>query len=259
MEHHKNIFSIFYYDATSNEKKMILSVSLLCAFFSSGISGIPVWFKLPQFTCSKDSQTYICDESDFCSSPHENFTSNTKSLVYELSLICERQYIKRWLLTLIFLGGLFGCLLNIAVYIRSERRKTVLALIGFLFSFAQIGIFFFPSNDLIVGICLMIIAFSIMIGNSYGFTIINEYLSGDLAKASTIFLTLSRGMIGILFALFCYLVNSCAQLVFLTIGSLVFLLSLYLYYYENEKGIKEKLTKTVTFFNSIFIFYDNFF
>ena len=252
MENPKSIFSIFYSDATLNEKKMIICICFLNAFFSTAIIGIPVWFKQPEYTCLTTSETTICHQDDICLNDPSNLTATTKSLVYDLVLICERQYKKRWLLTLVFFGGLLGCLFNISVYIRSERRKTVLSIIAYMFSFAHIMIFLFTTNEVIVGTCLMIIAAGVMIGNSYGFTIINEYLSGEVAKASTIFLSLTRGMFGIFFALFCYFIDASARILFISIGIAVFLLASYLYRYENEKGIKDKMIKSVY----IYIFLD---
>jgi len=252
MEKEKGIFSIFYHNSTPNEKKLIISVSLLCSCFSMGIIGIPVWFKQPEFLCTINSNSTICDESEYClQNDPSNISPKIQSLSYELDLFCERQYKKRMILTLIFLGGLIGCLTNISVYIKSERRKTVFSILGIIYSFANFGVFLFTDNEFVVPICLMTMAFTIMIGNSYGFTIINEYLSGDVAKASTIFLNLSRGTMGIVFAFFCYLINASAKVLFLVMGLGVFCVSVYLLNYKNEKGIKDIMRKTVFIFPEI--------
>lgn len=220
-----------------------------------GIIGLPVWFKQPEFFCSSNSNSTICSESEFClHNDPANVSPHIQSLSYELELFCDRQYKKRMLLTWVFLGGLLGCLLNIAVYIKSERRKNVFAILGILYSFSYFGVFVFTDNELAVSICLMIMAFSIMIGNSYGFTVINEYLSGDLAKASTILLTLSRGLMGVFFAFFCFMINSSAKILFLTMGVMVFLTSIYLLNYKNEKGIKDVMRKAVNIKNMLKIY-----
>jgi len=249
----KSIFQIFYYNSTPNEKKLIISASLLCACFSLGIIGLPIWFKQPEFHCNIiNSNSKICDESEYCLKYNpSNISQKFQSLSYELHLFCERQYKKRMMLTLIFLGGLIGCLVNISVHIKSERRITAFSILGIIYSLAHFGIFLFTDNELVVSFCLMLIAFTIMIGNSYGFTIINEYLSGDVAKASTIFFTLSRGAMGIVFAFFCYMINSSAKILSLVMGVGVFCLSAFLLNYKNEKGIKDVMRKRVFIFHEI--------
>lgn len=252
LENQKGVFSIFYYNSTSNEKKLILSVSFICALFSMGIIGIPVWFKKPGFLCSSDS--IECEESDYCENVLKGIPAQVshqvQSLSYELNLFCENQYKKRMMLSWIFFGGLIGCLLNIMIYIRSESRKMVFSILGILYGFCHFGIVFFIDNDLIVSICLMVMAMCIMIGNSYGFTIINEYLSGDLAKSSTILFTLTKGLMGIVFALFCFIINASAKVLFLVLGIPTFILSIFLLIYKNEKGIKDVMRKSVSLFIS---------
>lgn len=253
-EKEQNIFSIFYYTATPNEKKLIIAVCLLSGFFSSGFVGLSVWFQDPHFICQSGSEHHHCTAAEICSST-SNMTANTKSLVYELSLYCEKHSQKIWLLTCTFIGGLFGSLLNLIVHISSEKRKSFLSFLGLIFSFSNFAIFFFIQNETIVAISLMVMMYPVMVGSSYAFTVINEYFSGDLAKASSVFLTLSRGLFGISFGIFCYIINSSAKTLFLTTGCLTFVFSSYLFFYENEKGIKERMTKAVKilFFSFHFI------
>ena len=170
-----------------------------------------------------------------------------KSLSYDLELYCDRQTQKRMLLTWIFVGGLLGCLLNIAIYIKSEKRKMVFAVLGIIYGLSHLGIFLFTNYEEVVAFCLMAMSFCIMIGNSYGFTLMNEYFSGDLAKTSTIFIKLSKGIIGIMFAFFCFVINASAKILFLVMGIVIFLTAAFLLNYKNEKGIKDVMRKTVRY------------
>lgn len=253
-----NIFSIFYYQATSNEKKMIISLCLLFAFSSSGIIGIPIWFEEPKFLCqdSKTLKFHHCSEFEMCS--YSNSSSymidwevSASTLATELNLFCDRKYIKRVILTVIFLGGFLGCLTNFLIVVKPERRKMIFSLLGILFAFANFIIIFFSSSEMTVSIALGTIAFTCMIGNSYGIIIINEYFSGDLAKAATIFMTLFCGVFGICFGFYAYVIHSNWKLLFLTMGILVLLDSLYLLCFRSEKGIKETLSKAVKFIRII--------
>ena len=121
----------------------------------------------------------------------------------------------------------------------------VFAILGIFYSLSHFGVFIFTDDEDVVSCCLMVMAFCIMIGNSYGFTIINEYFSGDLAKTSTILLTLSKGIIGIVFAFFCFVISASAKLLFFAMGILTLLTATYLINYKNQKGIKDVMRKTV--------------
>ena len=253
-----NIFNIFYHQATKNEKSMIISLCLLYSFCSSGIIGLPLWFIEPKLLCQnpENSLFYSCSEADMCSNSliyEIDWTSSPSTLVSQLNLFCDRKLIKRLILSMIFFGGFVGCLTNFLIYIKPEKRLKVLACLGILFALSNYLILFFSHSEIIVGISLASMMFACMIGNAYGFIIINEYFSGDLAKTATILMTLTWGTFGICFGFFAYLIHSNWKLLFFTMGTLVILDSLYLLGFKNEKGIKETLSKAV----NIFIFYVN--
>lgn len=245
-----NIFSIFYYQSTSNEKKMIISICLLYAFSSSGIIGLPLWFEEPKFVCQDPITTkyYHCSETEMCSNPLNSeidWTLSAATLTTQLNLFCERKYIKRIILSAIYFGGFAGCLTNFLIAVKAEQRKTVLSILGILFAFANFFLISFSHSELAVAAALGTIAFTSMIGNSYGFIMINEYFSGDLAKSATIFMTLSWGTFGICFGFFAYIIHSNWKVLFLTMGSLILVDSIYLLLFRSEKGIKEMLSKAV--------------
>ena len=252
MKKNSNIFTIFINQSTRNEKQMITTLCLLLAFCSSAFIGIPIWFEEPKLLClSADKITYLpCTEEEMCSKKLIYMIDpqiSPISLVSELNLLCERKYIKRLLLTVIYFGGCLGAFMNFLIYIRPISRKKALACLGLVFASANYLIIFFRSSEIMIGFCLAIISFTSIIGNAYGFIIINEYFAGDLAKTATIFMRLFWGIFGIFFGGFCYLIQSNWKMLFLTMGTLVMIDSLYLLFFKSETGIKEGLSKGVIF------------
>ena len=251
MNKNSNIFTIFHYQASPNEKKFILSLCLLFAFCSSSYIGIPIWFEEPKLSCY-DSQTdsyYQCTEVEMCSKNliYKIDTISPISLVSELNLLCEKKLVKRLFLTMMYFGGFIGSVVNFLIYIKPDSRKTVLGYLGFLFALSNFSIIIFISSEFIVGISLAMISFSSIIANAYGFIIINEFFSGDLAKTATILMRLFWGVFGIFFGGFCYMIHSNWKILFFTMGILVLLNSFYLLFFHSEMQIKETLSKAVNF------------
>ena len=242
-----NIFSIFLNESTPNQKRFIISLALIYAFCSSGIIGLPLWFQEPpHLLCTENktpcSEAYVCQNSlDF--SIDTDLSPST--LTTELGLFCDRKLIKRLLLSMVFFGGFTGCLVNFLVSIKSEWRKNVLAGLGIIFSIANFMIILFSNSEIIVGLSLATMSFTCMIGNAYGFIIINEYFSGNLAKSATIIMTLFWGTFGIFFGFFAWMIHSNWKILFLTMGTLVLLDALYLLSFKPEHGVKEGLSKAV--------------
>ena len=249
MNKSSNIFSIFLNQATRNQKQMITTLCLLFAFCSSAFIGIPIWFEEPKLLClNPQNQYFSCTEEQMCTQhfPYKiDPVLSAVTLVSELNLLCERKYIKRLLLTVVYLGGFIGAIMNFLIYVKPASRKRALACLGILFSLANYFLILFSGSEYMVGVCLAIISFTSIIGNAYGFIIINEYFAGDLAKTATIFMRLFWGVFGICFGAFCYIIHSNWKLLFLTMGSLVLMDSLYLLLFKSETEIKEGLTKGV--------------
>lgn len=249
MTESSNLFYIFWYKATRNEKNMILSICSLYSFLCYGITALPFWFKQPIFLCkSIDNSLYPCTENEACGSKNGfiiDSINGSFSLIVELELYCDRQYIKRFLQSSTFLGGFFGCLTNLIFYVKAKDRKFALVILGIIYNIGNIGILIHNSHDFIVGIYFFIMSYAIMLGNTYCFMILNEYLEGDVAKTGTIFMNIFMGGLGIIFELIAA-ITDCNWIV-LFISSIVpsFLTVFYLMFYENEKGVKEILSKTV--------------
>lgn len=124
-----SLISIFWNQTNTAEKKLLFSISLMYSFFCSGISGMALWFLSPTFLCFKDGKSFLCSENDICSIDSFEILG-TVSLLRELDLFCDRRYIKRILLSLIFFGGFLGCFVNMSIYVPARLRKKVLSLLG---------------------------------------------------------------------------------------------------------------------------------
>lgn len=132
MSEQNSLISIFWNHTNAAEKKLLFSISLMYSFFCSGISGMALWFISPAFVCYKNDKSFICNENDICLIDSFDILGPI-SLLRELNLFCDRRYIKRILLSLIFFGGFLGCFLNITVYVPAKMRKKVLSLLGFIY------------------------------------------------------------------------------------------------------------------------------
>lgn len=254
MSQNSNIFSVFYYQTSWKEKQLIINLCLLFAFCSSAFIGIPIWFAEPKLLCKnpQNNSYYDCLEEEMCSK-NLSFIINPEgspdTLISKLDLFCERKYIKRVLLTVVYFGGFIGSVVNFLVYIGPRIRQKILSLLGIVFAISNFCIVFFGYSELIIGASLALISFTSIIANAHGFIIINEYFSGSIAQAATIFMRLFWGTFGICFGAFCYLINSNWRILFFTMGFLVLLVSLCLFFSKNEKGCKETSGKAVYFNN----------
>ncbi len=262
-----SIFTIFSTQATRNEKIMIISICFLYASFSPAILGLPLWFQSPTLLCSQINTNefpntinnqFYCTEEEMCTNNllfQIDWSISPSTLLTQLSLFCERTLIKRLILSMIFFGGFAGCFVNFLIYVNPEKRLKVFASLGLLFGFFNYVILFFSHSEFVVGISLSFMSFTYLMNSAYVFIMVNEYFSGDLAKAATILIKLSCAFFGIIFAFFAYLINSDWRVLFFTNGTLVLLGSSFLLFFKSQKGIKETLSKAVCMYIYINIRY----
>ena len=245
---------IFFHETSLNDKLLILNICLIYAVGSSCFIGISVWFKQPAILCGdhKSMHQSPCTEEFACHDPkvihHINYKTGPQTLAAELSLICDRKFYQRMLLSMIFFGGFLGCLLNAIIYVTPTRRKAALAFLGFALVIAKIGVLCLYEYIYFVGFFLGMTAFCCIIINSYCFALVNEVFTGEISKIATVAMPLCWGCFGVFFAGFCYIIDCNWRIIFLTISVLVFLLSSSLLLIDNEKGIKEGAAKGVYIF-----------
>ena len=235
---------------------MILSICCLYSFLCYGITALPFWFKQPIFLCKSINNEFSqCTENEACVNENGFITDSINgsfSLIVELNLFCDRQYIKRFLQSSTFLGGFFGCLTNLIFYVKAQDRKFALIILGILYNIGNLGILMHNSNDFLVGTYFFVMSYAIMLGNTYCFMILNEYLEGDVAKTGTIFMNIFMGGLAIIFEVIAAITDCNWKVLF--ISSLIpsLLTVFYLIFYKNEKGVKEILSKTVSTFILLF-------
>jgi hypothetical protein len=246
-----SLFYIFWHKASRNEKNMILSICFLYSFFCYGITALPFWFKQPLFFCrTVDNNYYLCNEDQACTNEEGFFIDKIKgsnSLLVELNLFCDRKYVMRFLQSSTFLGGFFGCLTNLIFYVKAQNRKSAIILLGLLYILSNLGIILFNSNDFFVGLFFFLMSYAIMLGNTYCFMILNEYLEGDVAKTGTIFMNIFMGGLGIIFEIIAAVTDCHWIAVFTSCIIPSILTTFYLFFYENTKGVKEIFSRMVKF------------
>lgn len=242
-----SLFSVFL-QTSREEKTLIILVCLLYFFCSSGIIGIPLWFLEPTFLC----ESLVCSSIQACESPSNiqiYWASTSTTLSTELELYCDRKFLQRLLLTMYFIGGFSGCLANFLVSIRAKLRKPALVFLGSVFALSNILIPIFSKNWLAVGILMGIMSFSCMTLNAYGFILINEFFTGEIAKMATILMTFSWGAFGISFAVFSWIFSADFRVIFGSIGGFSLVISMLLWKYQIKWEPKESLSKAVIILN----------
>lgn len=245
-----SIFSILA-SASPDERRLIVLVCLLHAICSSGIIGLPVWFLEPSFLCKQDPEHWSsCPQSLAClsDSPILDRAGTQSTLATELGLYCQGQSLKRLLLTMYFVGGFSGCLVNFLITIRSGLRKKALAVLGLIFGCSNLLMLIFSRNLLAVGGLLAVMSFTCMILNAYGFILINEFLEDQLAKTATIMMTLSWGVFGMSFAGFAYAINANWSVLFGVMGIIILIVVSFLARFRIDWDVKEGLSKAVRCF-----------
>jgi len=249
----KKLNRIFFHETSFKDKLLILHICLIYAICSSCFIGIAVWFKQPMILC-RDHKTLkqtICYEDFACKNPkisyHINTKTGPKTLAAELSLICDRKFQQRMLLSMTFLGGFLGCLLNALIYVPATKRKAALSILCLILVSAKAGALLMSPNIYFVGGFLGAISFCCIIINSYCFALINEVFSGEVSKIATVMMTLSWGIFGVLYAGFCFYIDSNWRTIFIMVSGLMLFFAISLLFLENEKGIKHGSSKEVHF------------
>lgn len=226
-----SIFSIFFNQTTFSQKRFILSINILFGLLSPGLLGIAIWFKEPIFSCKSDNKTFECTQEIACSGLykyHIDYSKSPLSIATELELVCDRRYLKRFLISCYFLGGLIGCFFNILVHIPAKNRKLAISLVGILYGLANLGMVFFAHNLDILPIFMATISFSWIVMHPFCFMIMNENFQGDLTKSVIMIMMLFYGATGIIYSTVAYFLNASYIVLFTLIGILVIADSLYL-------------------------------
>ena len=251
----RSIFELFFNSTSLQQKKLIISITVIFGLLSPGLIGIAVWFKEPFLQCqsTEGSEFYDCSQEIACSHQvYSYFIEEDKSpdsLGTKLSLICDRKSIKRMLISAYFFGGVLGCVINILVYIPAKRRKLVVGILGILHALANLGIALLPSDILLLAILLAALSFTWIIIHSYCFMVMNENFQGDLAKTSIMIMMIFWGFSGIVYSFVAYVVNANYYILFLLLGIIGLVAGIYLVLFRPDTEPKA-LSKMVLFFFS---------
>jgi len=231
----RSIFEIFFNQTTLQQKKLIISITIIFGLLSPGLIGLAVWFKEPFLQCqtSPDSPFFNCNQEIACSDQIISFSidedRSPDSLATKLSLVCDRKSFKRMLISAYFFGGVLGCIVNILIYVPAKKRKIAVSVL------AMIGMALLPSDISVIAILLAAISFTWIIIHSYCFMIMNENFQGDLAKSVIMIMMIFWGFSGIVYSLFAYIVNANYNILFLLIGVIGLVVGGYLMLYRPDK------------------------
>ena len=242
-----SFLSVFYSHSTFGEKKFILTISLMYGVLAPALTGIAVWFKVPQLICTNsEGESFSCVEKEACNSGYGIAISDesSASIASSLAIICENMSMKKMILQAYFLGGVLGCLSNIFLPIPPNKRKMALVFIGFLHAAANFSIVFNSTNLYYLQCSFGLLSFSMMILHSNLPLILNESFVGDLAKASISLSLLAWGFVGICFSAMSYFNDADFNRGFSVMGFLTMACSLHLFLID-EPEVHDHLVKNV--------------
>lgn len=251
----QKIKKIFSKETTFEEKLLILKICLAYGSCSICFNGIAFWFQTPELYC-RDHETLkksVCSEEFACNNPyvtlHINRKSGPYSLTGEFSLICDNKIYQRMLMSALFFGGLLGCLMNAIIIIHPRKRKLAISVLCMTIMFAKIGVVLLNDNFYFLGFFLGLISFSAIILNSYSFALLNENFVGEVAKISTVMMSIIWGCFGIAYSVFCYLISSDWRIIFI-MGAIIFLFLSIAFFpiqkgQNQDKGFSEKKVKLI--------------
>ena len=154
------------------------------------------------------------------------------------------------LISAYFLGGVFGCILNILVYVPAKKRKITVSCLGMIHALANLGIFLFPEDIGVLPIFFALLSFTWIIIHSYCFMIMNENFQGDVAKSVIMIMMLCWGFSGILYSFISYVFNANYQILFFLIGLITIVDSVYLFFHKPQSEPRA-LSKSVCIINTL--------
>ena len=244
-----SFLSTFYTHSTFNEKKFIITISIMYGLLAPSLMGLAFWFKFPYFDCVDkvtSEQIFHCSKELACNGDYIVSISNDSfpSVASHLGLICDRESIKTSILKSYFLGGIFGCLSNIILPIPSNKRKMAIVFVGLIQSAANFSIIFNVNNIHYLQLSFAMLAFSLMILHPNCPLILNESFVGNLAKASISIMLMCWGLMAFIFTMFSYMVNADFVMSFGLMGVLHMTACIYLFL-QDDLDVHEHFVQKV--------------
>ncbi len=153
-----SIWEVIHKHGSSDDRKLLLALSLFYGLSSLYIIGYPLWFKEPELLChNKMTNTnFICSEIDACHMGNYTMIRNSSmSLTAEYGLVCEKADIKRKTISFSLFGYIIGMFLNMVLPITALNRKTWIGFCSLGFSIGALLTLIFSNNITLIsyGLC----------------------------------------------------------------------------------------------------------
>lgn len=160
-----SIWEVIHKHGNSDDRKLLLALSLFYGISSLYIIGYPLWFKEPELLCFNKitNKHFICTEADACHMGNYTLIKNSSmSLTAEYELVCDKGDLKRKTISFSLFGYIIGMFINMVLPITAYNRKNWIGIccLGFAIG-ALITLLFSHSMTMIsYGLCKNIIFFA---------------------------------------------------------------------------------------------------
>ena len=227
--------------ATFKNKLIIICFGFIFGSFFTVFSGYPILFQHPDMLClNKVENAYFkCSSEIACSLQYKNnfklnSTNIPRSLTFQFNIFCEREYLRRLSISIIYAGGYF-CLIGIFFFqINKNTRKNIFVICGLLNGICSLLSLLFQ-NLIFISIMLSLSTgcFLNFVGNYAAF--LNENFDAKLADFSILLINFIYGVFGVLFVLICYFTYSNWKILSIICFSLSFIPALIIYFTNPDK------------------------
>ena len=221
-----------FHKTPTKNKILIISIGLLMSSFFTVFGGYAILFQHPEMLClNKVENAYFkCSSEIACSSQYKNnfkinSTNIPRSLTFQFNIFCEREYLRRLSIAIIYTGGYLCLIAGFLFRFNKKNRKNIFVICGLLNGICSLlslliqNIYF---SSIMLSICSG--CFSNFVGNYVAY--FNENFNAKLADLSILLINSTFGIFGIFYSILAYFVYSDWKILSIYTISLSFLPSL---------------------------------
>ena len=207
----KGYLSVFL-ESSLSTKKLILSLTCLFCMAGSLCLGLPILFKEPAIFCKfhENDSFEKCSEIKACQSLiyEIDYVDGPQSLSTKYNLICDRSVLKKWTLTMNYVGGFTAEICLTIFLISSYYRKLFISMADLILGCSFAAILIFQNSFYIMTAMIFLGSFCCVYINTYSYMFVNETFKGDINGFCIFLFCVVWAAFGMLLAIIGYLSDS---------------------------------------------------
>ena len=207
----KGYLSVFL-ESSLTTKKLILSLTCLFCMAGSLCLGLPILFKEPSIFCKfyENDNFEKCSEVKACQSfSYEiDYIDGPQSLSTKYDLICQRSVLKKWTLTMNYVGGFAAEICLTVILISGNHRKLFISMAALILGISFTTIIIFQNSFYMMTAMIFLGSFCCVYINTYSYMFVNETFKGDINGFCIFLFCVVWASFGMLLAVIGYLTDS---------------------------------------------------